>query len=105
MEITLFVQFLTISIKNSYNNVSREGFSKEFLILAHSLSFHQAALGSAHQSNNRQEQEELQKIGNVMVQLVKEEKIDPLVKRTISCKGEITTSKELPFSEKLLYSF
>lgn len=51
---------------------------------AHPLSFHQVALGSAHQSTNRQEQTALKEIGDVMLQLVKEGKLDPLVEKTIS---------------------
>lgn len=51
---------------------------------AHPLSFHQVALGSAHQSTNRQEQTALKKMGDVMLQLVKEGKLDPLVEKTIS---------------------
>ncbi|MCM3067990.1 zinc-binding dehydrogenase [Priestia flexa] len=51
---------------------------------AHPLSFDQVALGSAHQSANRHEQAALKKMGDNMLELVKEGKLDPLVEKTIS---------------------
>ncbi|GEM00904.1 NADPH:quinone reductase [Halolactibacillus halophilus] len=51
---------------------------------AHPLSFHQVALGSVHQSNNAKEQRTLSQMGDHMLMLLQEGKLDALVAKVIS---------------------
>ncbi|MED1202226.1 zinc-binding dehydrogenase [Heyndrickxia acidicola] len=51
---------------------------------AHPLSFHQIGLGSVHQSNNTREQRKLSEMGNHMLSLLKEGKLNPMVEKIIS---------------------
>ncbi|WP_426629818.1 zinc-binding dehydrogenase [Priestia megaterium] len=51
---------------------------------AHPLSFHQVALGSVHQSNNVKEQQKLADMGNRMLLLLQENKLNALVEKVIS---------------------
>ncbi|MCM3665080.1 zinc-binding dehydrogenase [Mesobacillus subterraneus] len=51
---------------------------------AHPLSFHQVALGSVHQSNNMNEQRKLAEMGDHMLSLLQDGKINALVEKVIS---------------------
>ncbi|MGN7472352.1 zinc-binding dehydrogenase [Brevibacillus sp. SAFN-007a] len=51
---------------------------------ARPLSFHQVALGSVHQSGNIREQRKLSEIGNHMLSLLQEGKLNPLVEKIIA---------------------
>jgi NADPH:quinone reductase len=51
---------------------------------AHPLSFHQVALGSVHESNHIREQRTLAEIGNHMLSLLQEGKINSMVEKVIS---------------------
>lgn len=51
---------------------------------AHPLSFHQVALGSVHQSGNVNEQRKLAEIGDHMLSLLQEGKLNALVEKVVS---------------------
>ncbi|RDI39186.1 zinc-binding dehydrogenase [Falsibacillus pallidus] len=58
--------------------------ANEAISFAHPLSFHQVALGSVHQSGNRKEQLKLAEMGDHMLSLLKEGKLNALVQKTVS---------------------
>ncbi len=51
---------------------------------AHPLSFHQVALGSVHESNHVREQKTLAEMGDNMLALLQEGKINPMIEKVIS---------------------
>ncbi|WP_433747936.1 zinc-binding dehydrogenase [Falsibacillus pallidus] len=58
--------------------------ANDAISFAHPLSFHQVALGSVHQSGNRKEQLKLAEMGDHMLSLLKEGKLNALVQKTVS---------------------
>lgn len=56
----------------------------EAISFAQPLSFHQVALGSVHQSGNVNQQRKLSEIGNHMLSLLKEDKLNALVEKVVS---------------------
>ena len=61
----------------------------------HPLSFHQVALGRVHQSNNRKEQQKLADMGNHMLALLQDGKLQSMVERVITLEEVPKALEEL----------